>query len=147
MSKVVISEENLQAIANSIRSKAGVQTKYYPSVMDDAIDALQLSGTGGNVVYFTTEEWNSMRDYIPPQGTICVYTDFKVVDNVAYPNIKIADGTSYIIDQPFVAQSVMDDLQEHMDNTAIHVTTEEKNFWNNKVRCYNNGETLIFTTN
>ena len=147
MSKVIISEGLLTDIANSIRNKAGVQTKYYPSVMDDAIDALNLSGGGNSVEYHTADEWQSMRDYVPPQGTICVWTDFKVVDNVVYPNIKVADGSSYIIDQPFVAESVMLDLQAHMDNTTIHVTAEERNFWNSKVRCYNNGETLIFTTN
>lgn len=55
---------------------------------------------------------------------------------VYVPGIKIGDGSAYVVDLPFV-----------------NVTSEQINFWNNKVNCYlepeiiedGNNETLIFT--
>lgn len=55
---------------------------------------------------------------------------------VYVPGIKIGDGSAYVVDLPFV-----------------NVTSEQINFWNNKVNCYlepelvvgGDDETLIFT--
>ena len=55
---------------------------------------------------------------------------------VYVPGIKIGDGSAYVVDLPFV-----------------NVTSEQINFWNNKVNCYlepeliadGDNETLIFT--
>ena len=52
------------------------------------------------------------------------------------PGIKIGDGSAYVVDLPFV-----------------NITSEQVNFWNNKVNCYleteltdeGNNETLVFT--
>ena len=38
---------------------------------------------------------------------------------------------------------------DHINNNDIHVTLEEKEFWNNKVRAYYSqveDETIVFTT-
>ena len=58
------------------------------------------------------------------------------------PGIKIGDGLGYLIDAPFLSAP----YDEHIANLDIHVTTENKTFWNNKVRCYMDGENLVFTT-
>ena len=44
MSKAIITESNLTAIANAIRQKAGVQTTYTPSEMATAITNLPTGG-------------------------------------------------------------------------------------------------------
>ena len=66
--------------------------------------------------------------------------------NITYiPGIKIGDGLAYLIDLPFTDSELID----HINNTTIHVTAEEKNFWNNKNRVFispQDEENLIFTT-
>lgn len=37
-------------------------------------------------------------------------------------------------------------LQDHINNTTVHTTAEEKAAWNNKVSCLKTGEVLEFTT-
>ena len=96
---------------------------------------------------------------ISERDTIYVYTDYQIIkDNlgniISYvPNIKIGDGTSYLIDMPFVAGNdtvLADQLDEHIQNLTIHVSPMEKEFWNNKCRADDSKvdqETLILTTN
>lgn len=110
----------------------------------------------------TTANWRNATDFIPLKGEIVVYSDYatKEVDGqtVNIPNFKVGDGLAYGIDLPFVSDDLRDSLSAHISNMDIHVTSAEKDFWNNKVRCYINtveddegylvdGENLIFTTN
>lgn len=61
MSKVLVSESNLTDIADSIRSKLGVNTLYMPGQMSDAIDSIE---TGGGL------EINGVIKAYPAKGTI-----------------------------------------------------------------------------
>lgn len=96
----------------------------------------------------TTEEWNAQPKLKARAGAIYIQTD-KQTDKQGdfIPSFKVGDGTSYLIDMPFGDKL----FWEHINDDTIHVTPEEKEFWNNKVRCYIDGEvsdgTLIFTTN
>lgn len=81
----------------------------------------------------TTENWNRRVTYIPQEGQIIVYSDYAVIDGVNVPNIKIGDGTSYVVDLPFVGDDLRIAVENHIADTGIHVTPEEKSFWNNKV--------------
>ena len=59
--------------------------------------------------------------------------------------IKVGDGNAYLIDKPFLDTIYW----EHVNDTDIHITAEEREFWNNKVRCYYSlvdDETVVFTT-
>jgi len=61
------------------------------------------------------------------------------------PGVKIGDGLAYIIDLPFLDAVVM----EHVNDGTIHITQAEREFWNNKVRCYYSAsidDMLVFTT-
>ena len=80
----------------------------------------------------TTTEWNAQPNYIPNYGDIIIYTD--------KPGIKIGDGLAYCIDLPFINS-------DHINDITIHVTSEEKQKWNNKITCGNIvlDETLILT--
>ena len=44
MSKVVVTESSLQAIADAIRDKLNVQTEYTPSQMAATIESIETSG-------------------------------------------------------------------------------------------------------
>jgi len=101
------------------------------------------------VLYGSTAHWNKQSKLIAQEGYLYVYRD-KDIDREGrvVAGIKAGDGTSYLIDMPFI-DSLHD---EHLRDTVRHITDIERNFWNNKVRCYiedpskivdNN---LIFTT-
>lgn len=81
----------------------------------------------------TTENWNRRTTYVPQEGQIIVYSDYAVIDGVNIPNIKIGDGTTYVVDLPFVGDDLRLAVENHIADTGIHVTPEEKSFWNNKV--------------
>jgi len=99
----------------------------------------------------TTENWNSKITFIPGYGSVIIYSDRNVIEGVNYPGIKIADGTSYVVDLPFagddIAMQINDIINEHINNTSVHVTLEEKEFWNNKLNYEVTGEILTFNTN
>ena len=107
------------------------------------------TGGGGNssIVTNTTEGWNEQTTLIGKAGTIYVYTDYLAISGTSIPGIKIGDGQSYLVDIPFVAGDTAA-LAAHAGDTTIHVTAEEKAFWNNKVTCFMSSgdvETLVFT--
>lgn len=81
----------------------------------------------------TTANWSTRTSYIPKAGEIIVYTDYKIIEGTLIPNIKIGDGTTYVVDLPFVVSESDYDWEEHIHNHSIHVTPEEKLFWSNKV--------------
>lgn len=93
------------------------------------------------VLYASTATWNSKPKTLSKAGFIYIYSDYRD----GKPAIKIGDGKAYLIDLPFID----DDFVEHINNNVIHITQEERDNWNNKVRCYidpNNENRLIFTT-
>lgn len=94
----------------------------------------------------TTEGWNEQADLISEEDTFYVYMDKDddggMISKVLF---KVGDGTTYLIDIPFASPSIYD-FEQHVNNTTVHVTTEEKTFWNNKWRGYLDAENLYFTT-
>ena len=93
----------------------------------------------------TTQHWNEARGFIPLPGEVIVYTDYEVktytveeygetvTKTVNIPNIKIGTGNAYVQDLAFVDEKTRDILMEHINNHDIHVTLQEKLFWNNKI--------------
>lgn len=103
--------------------------------------------------YGTTDQWNSQPDLVGKKGHIYVYSDFGETkingEKVAVPNIKIGDGNAFLIDNPFLTATVDDIINLHITDTDVHISAEERDFWNEKVRCYidpENPENVIFTT-
>lgn len=97
----------------------------------------------------TTATWNAERDLIGQNNHIYVYTDYIVRDEQNYPGIKIGDGATYLVDLPFV-NAGNEEMWEHIHDTEVHITNEEREFWNNKVTSYlssYNPEELILTKN
>lgn len=98
-----------------------------------------------NVAVNTTEYWNSDPNRVSVRNTVYVYSDYRH-DNQgnAIPAFKVGDGLAYLIDLPF-----NDELMAlHMANTSIHISNDERAFWNDKVTCFidaDNEERIIFT--
>ena len=138
--------------------KIGVFNKH-PDVQIGIMNRLQdigiNVGSGGygpntaKIEVRTTAEWNTMLQYIPSANRIIVYSDKSVIDGTPVPGIKIADGLSYVVDLPFVSDDISNEfvrlLDEHVTDKIVHITAEERSFWNNKINyaLNENEETLI----
>lgn len=96
------------------------------------------------VLFNTTAGWNSQTSLVSQSETLYVYTDHeRDANNNAVAGIKVGDGSAYVVDLPFIDAIAT----EHIADTSIHVSSVDRTFWNNKVRCYYAGtENLVFTT-
>ena len=116
----------------------------------------------------TTENWNNARGFIPLPGEVIIYEDYEtktytveeygetITKTVQIPNIKIGTGNAYVQDLAFVDEKTREILMNHINDNDIHVTLQEKLFWNNKVNIDDayaqihqelEDETLIFNRN
>lgn len=104
----------------------------------------------------TTANWNANRSFIPLRGEIIVYTDHGQMDDgygnqINVPGIKIGDGNAYLIDLPFVGNDqryeILQELRSHTNNQLIHVSPEDRSFWNNKLNYTINDGNLTFNRN
>lgn len=104
----------------------------------------------------TTEHWNAARTFIPLRGEIIIYTDHGQIDDgygnmINVPGIKVGDGNAYLIDLPFVGNdqryAILQELRAHTNNSEIHVSAEDRLFWNNKLNYNINDGNLIFNRN
>lgn len=83
-----------------------------------------------NIYIKTTAEWNSAMSLKSEKNVIYIYSDyFTMSDGSVVPGYKIGDGESYLFTMPILNQVYFD----HMTNTDIHTSLEEKEYWNNKV--------------
>ena len=96
----------------------------------------------------STANWNAARGMIPLRGELIIYNDYKTIQKeidgeirtVQIPGIKIGDGSAYVQDLPFIDEELRDKIMLHINNPNIHVTLEEKIFWNNKLNVDDNAE-------
>lgn len=104
----------------------------------------------------TTEHWNAARSFIPLRGEIIIYTDAGQMDDgygntINVPGIKVGDGNAYLIDLPFVGNdqrfSILQELRQHTSDWSVHVTPEDRDFWDNKLNYSINDGNLIFNRN
>lgn len=96
----------------------------------------------------STANWNAARGMIPLAGEIIVYNDYKTIQKeidgemrtVTIPGIKIGDGQTYVQDLPFIDEELRDRILNHINNQDIHVTLQDRLFWNNKLNVNDNME-------
>ena len=101
----------------------------------------------------TTANWATKTEFIPFEGEIIIYTDrFVTTDDgntVYYPGVKIGDGNAYVVDLPFIddykTATIVEQLNDHVNDTNIHTSLIEKSTWNDKISCEIDDEILIFT--
>ena len=129
----------------------GVAELTLNSVSPLAIDVPTTTAQRARALVDTTANWQKRTSYIPVKGEIIIYSDRNVVDEHNYPGIKIGDGLAYVVDLPFVGQEVeahiLGVLNEHIEDMHMHITDEEREFWNNKLNYSIDGEKLIFNRN
>ena len=105
---------------------------------------------GKSILVNTTANWRSQATFIPKSGDIVIYTDKTTLPNgTVVPGIKIGDGLAYGVDLPFVGDDIAYELTQHIADTVVHITAEERTFWNNKINCNDTviEETLIIHRN
>ena len=96
----------------------------------------------------STSNWNAAIGFIPLSGEIIVYNDYKTINKeidgeevqVQIPGIKIGDGRAYVQDLPFIDEELRDKIMMHINNPDMHVTLQEKLFWNNKLNVNDSAE-------
>ena len=89
----------------------------------------------------STQYWNEALGFIPLEGEIIIYNDYRTVQKevdgemrtIKIPAIKVGDGVAFVQDLPFVNEDLRDQILNHIDNPDIHVTLQEKLFWNSKL--------------
>jgi hypothetical protein len=109
-----------------------------------AVESMQLHRP--EIYMDTVAGWAAKAGLVGQANTIYIYTDYQRDENDnPIAGIKVGDGNAYLIDAPFLDTIYL----EHVNDTDIHITAEEREFWNNKVRCYyslTDDETVVFTT-
>ena len=150
MFKLKQTNEEVQEAVDKILA-LGLATWDEPGLMS-AEDKRKLDDNG--VLYDTTEHWNAKLGFVPEQGEVVIYSDYKTVvrdgESVFVPGIKIGSGNGYLIDLPFIDEAIIDALAEHIRDTVAHTTQAEKDFWNNKINMLDTrieNETLVFNRN
>lgn len=116
---------------------------------DVSLPALGLRG----IYYDTTANWNRQGSFVSQEGAVYIYSDRYQLDDgngnpINVAGMKIGDGTSYLIDIPFLTDVTAVLIAQHASNSEIHVTAEEKTFWNNKVSSFldsDDHETLVLS--
>ena len=113
----------------------------------------KVIGTAEDILHSdTTEGWNSNINTIAEKGHLYVYTDHHKVDNgdgtfTDVPAMKVGDGTSYLIDMPFISTDDYDLLMDHINNWQIHVSENDRTRWDQNLSAQVNEsrECLIFS--
>lgn len=111
------------------------------------------------LIYYskTKEQWNINPQLLSKKDVLYIYTNYKKIkkqgeqDQIIIPGLKVGDGKSYLIDLPFINNASDSDFEnillQHINNKTIHVTQEEKIFWNNKLNLFLQEENLVLNRN
>lgn len=99
----------------------------------------------------TKEEWDSDITFLSEKNVLYIYSNFKIFskngqEEIYLPGLKIGDGKSYLIDLPFLNDfdnNIEKVLLDHISNNSIHISDQQRNFWNNKLNYELQNETLI----
>lgn len=131
---------------DTVELVAGSNISLTPDTLNKSVT---IAATMDMIHSNTTAYWNAQPTIIGQAGHLYVYTDHDYVDNQYIPGIKIGDGLGYLIDAPFVDGNASA-LINHINDMGVHITPQERNFWNSKVSCFLSeidNENIIFTTN
>ena len=84
----------------------------------------------------TTKYFEDLKENIPPKGQLVIYSDLYEKTNsegskITSAGIKVGDGKKTIEQLPFIDWFYWD----HIDDKNIHITEDERKFWNKKITC------------
>lgn len=140
--------------SGQINMDAGFQTNEQAYAGFNSGGNMSADFAEASAIYYDTEEnWNLQRDLIAKYKAVYVYSNHAyLVDTVGnrtpVPAIKVGDGTSYLIDMPFVDQDIRNYILDHISNDSVHVSERDRRFWNNKVFAFvykNDPERLVLS--
>lgn len=141
--------------AQTLTSSDYRELAHKPSINSVVLEgALSAEDLGLAQAYYDTKEhWDEQTTLIAQQSVIYIYSNYEYVEDLAgnrYPvaGLKIGDGLSYLIDLPFVGDKTTEIIINHLANTDVHISSAEREFWNNKVSCFidrDNPENLVFS--
>lgn len=108
-----------------------------------AVESMQLHRP--EIYFDTVAGWAAKGDIIAQANTIYIYTDYQE-DEEGNPiaGVKVGTGNAFLGDLAFLDSIYLD----HINNTDIHITTAERQKWNEKVTCFPSlmdEEMVIFT--
>ena len=91
----------------------------------------------------TTAYFEGVKTTVPPRGQLVIFSDLRSIKKsdgttITSAGIKVGDGIKTIEQLPFIDWFYWD----HINDANIHVTAEQKTFWNNKITCEVLDETL-----
>lgn len=100
-------------------------------------------------IFITAEDFKleNVKKTVPPIGQLVICTELRSIEitksdgsksTITSAGIKLGDGNTSIEQLPCIDWFYWD----HIDDDKIHVTTKEKDFWNNKISCDVDDETL-----
>ena len=99
--------------------------EYVREIRDSLTDGASQSGATtplSGTYYGTSEYWNSKTNMISQAGYIYIYSDYhtEIINGETYnvPAIKVGDGTSYLIDLPFVSGGSSSSTSSVVSNTT-----------------------------
>ena len=101
---------------------------------ESGLISMDFSGGGGSckVLYDTTAHWDAKPDLIAKEGYIYIYSDWgESPDGKKIAGFKVGDGITPLIDILFTDQM----YDDHIKNAIVHITQEEREYWNDKVTC------------
>lgn len=96
------------------------------------------------LVYYSNSKqvWNLEPQLISEKDVLYIYTNYKTInvddEQITIPGLKIGDGKSYLIDLPFFndISNFNDIFMDHINNKVIHVSMEDRMFWDNKLNLF-----------
>ena len=94
-------------------------------------------------IFVTPDKVEIMKSIEPELGQLVIFTDLYKRTNsegveITSAGIKVGDGNTKIEQLPFIDWFYLD----HINDKNIHVTAEQKTFWDNKITCKVDDETL-----
>lgn len=150
MAKFVLEEygQELQDVINKVQqlvAEGGPDATLFTAEERKKLDLLGIE-------YNDTAYWDEQIGYIPEAGVIIIYSDYdhyeKDGQTIYVPGLKVGSGNAYVQDLAFIGGSNSQVIEDHIHNLDIHVTPEDKAFWNSKLNCEEiNDELLVFNRN
>lgn len=137
----------VQSDYNKLRNRPSINEV----ILEGALSAEDLGL--GRVYYDTTANWNLNPVLVSEKGAVYIYSDYEYYEDAIgnrtpIAGLRIGDGSSYLIDLPFVNSLTAHLIISHVANQTVHITEAERVFWNNKISAYidpKDSETLILS--
>lgn len=147
MDKVIHKSELDLELAKIRRQGGGSGNATWGGITGNIENQTDLINLTDKIHVDTKAHWDAQSSLIGQLNHIYIYTDYQTIDGESVPGIKIGDGLAYLIDAPFVAGNDAV-LNEHIADSDVHVTAQERLFWNDKVTCFisqGDAETVVFS--